>query len=479
MNIVDISSRFAGVREHGDIFLARCPSHVDSSLALELSENEGKTILRCQAGCQTEAVLAAAGLSPDDLVDQKSKPPVVRRRMQSHPERRENVDSLDGSQTEPRRSDTLVQHTTCGNGNLAGLSESSDVRYLRRPIPSPSSGGPAKIAGFRCLADVPSQHTEYLWHGRIPFGEITILEGHPGTNKSSVCSDLAARLTRGVAMPCSDHVLTKAGAVFLIGEDSVPKTVRSRLEAAGADLSRIGVLEGVSIPDGLLTVERAIHRLGAKLVVVDTLNDFLLCNVLGNQAVRKALRPLRDLAERTNVAVVVLRHFVKNGSGASLLRGGGSVGITAVARSQLKLFKHPDDPNLRVLIQDKNNLGPHAPSLLFGVEPEGESFRLDWHGESDLTIEDIEKAGKGCPKLKAAEQFLLDHLASGRKEVNWLLEASRGLCSKRTLDEAKKSLGLQTIREGQGENHTVYWQLPDYSPSSETIDPDSLSEDDC
>jgi hypothetical protein len=289
------------------------------------------------------------------------------------------------------------------------------------------------------------------------------MEGHPGSNKSSLADDLAARLSQGKPMPCvppKPGRTRHGGALFLVGEDSLAKTVRGRLLAAGADLSKIGILDSVVIPDDLLTVEKAIREVDATLLVVDTLNDFLNCNVLGNQQVRRALRPLRELAEKTNVAVVALRHFIKHSSGGSLLRGGGSVGITAMARSQLKLVRHPDEPNLRVLAQDKCNLGPLSPSLLFEVVPVGSNaFRLDWHGECDLTIEDLDGKGKGGPILEAAEKLLLEKLADGPKEVNWLVEQAKGVCSKRTLDEAKKSLEVKTVRKGKGRNHKVHWSL--------------------
>ena len=51
-----------------------------------------------------------------------------------------------------------------------------------------------------------------------------------------------------------------------------------------------------------------------------------------------------NLAEEANGAVVMLRHLTRAAADRSLLRGGGSVGITAMARSQLKVCRHPDDP---------------------------------------------------------------------------------------------------------------------------------------
>ena len=321
------------------------------------------------------------------------------------------------------------------------------------------------IEGFTLMSEVASKATEWLWQDRIPLGEVTILEGHPGTNKSSLTDDLAARLTQGKAMPCvppkrgRKH---KGGALLLVGEDSLAKTVKGRLLAAGADLTKVGVLDDIAIPrdEDMLRIEKAILDLDAKMIVIDTINDFLNCSVLGNQGVRRALEPLRKLAEKKNAAVVAIRHFTKSGNGHSLLRGGGSVAITAVARSQLKVYKHPDDPNLRVLLQDKSSFGSTSPSLLFEVVPtEDGSFQLDWHGECELSIEDLERKHKGSPRLEAAEKFLLEKLADGQKEFNVLLEKAKGVCSKRTLDEAKKKLGLKTIREGKGRNHKVYWAL--------------------
>jgi hypothetical protein len=265
-------------------------------------------------------------------------------------------------------------------------------------------------------------------------------------------------------MPCAPANRRRpqaAGALFLIGEDNIPKTVAARMVAAGADLGKVAILDDVAIPDDVLRIRKAVREIGAGLVVVDTLNDFLNCNVLGNQQVRRALRPLRELAEKADIAVVLLRHLVKSGSGRSLLRGGGSVGITAMARSQLKLFRHPDDPHLRVLVQDKSNLGPLSPSLLFEVvaDRSGNAFRLAWRGECRLSVEELEGGRDGSPILEAAEKLLLDKLADGPKEVNWLVAQTKGLCSKRTLDEAKRSLGLKTIRKGNRRDHKIHWSL--------------------
>src|ERR1700704_3468488 len=90
------------------------------------------------------------------------------------------------------------------------------------------------------ISEVRSQKSEFLGMG-IPFGELSLLDGDPGTNKSSLSLALAARLSSGKAMP-DGTMIERGGVLLLVAEDSLAKTVRPRLEAAGADLSRIAIL---------------------------------------------------------------------------------------------------------------------------------------------------------------------------------------------------------------------------------------------
>jgi hypothetical protein len=92
-----------------------------------------------------------------------------------------------------------------------------------------------------------------------------------------------------------------------------------------------------------------------------------------------------------------------------------------------------------VLIQDKVHQGQNSPTLMFEIVPtDNGSFRIEWHGECGLTIEDLERKHKGSSTLEAAEHFLLEKLADGKKLVNWLVDQAKGLCSKRTLLTLRK-----------------------------------------
>jgi RecA-family ATPase len=122
--------------------------------------------------------------------------------------------------------------------------------------------------------------------------------------KSLLTLDLAARVSTGRPFP-GDESCPCGGVVILSGEDTLSDTIRPRLEAAGADLSRIIALpyssetaaEAVSeIPRDIALIEQAISQIQASLVLMDPLMAYLAHNVnsFRDQDVRRALAPLQD-----------------------------------------------------------------------------------------------------------------------------------------------------------------------------------------
>ncbi len=103
---------------------------------------------------------------------------------------------------------------------------------------STGSAGPV----VHTLSDVTAQSVHWLWPRRIARRKLGILAGEPGEGKSTMMLDLAARLTQpGVLMP--DGVPAPDGSVLLLSaEDGLSDTIRPRLDACGADVSRVHAL---------------------------------------------------------------------------------------------------------------------------------------------------------------------------------------------------------------------------------------------
>lgn len=253
------------------------------------------------------------------------------------------------------------------------------------------------------LSEIATQQLEWLWEKRIPMGKITILEGDPGMSKSLLAIHIAACVTTGCPMP--DGTPGKQGSVIMIApEDGAADTIRPRMELAGGDPSQVLLLNSVesldekdlknvniydrpfSLSHDLHELEKAIKQTKAILVVLDPLTAVLGHNIDSSrdQAVRVVLTPLSHLAERTNCAILIIRHLKKSTSDNLLYRGAGSISIIAAARCGLIIAYDPADEKKRVLATTKNNLSERATNLTYTVlQNECGIPYIQWLGENN------------------------------------------------------------------------------------------------
>ncbi len=158
------------------------------------------------------------------------------------------------------------------------------------------------------LAEVQSRPVHWLWEGRIPFAKVTLLDGEPGAGKSLLALDLAARVSRGAAMPLSRVKPAGPANVVLFNEDdNLADTVRPRLEAAGADLSRIRCCDGELTPADVQDIRPA-------LIVLDPLSTYLCLS--GNRPPRGVMKDIAILAKESGAAVLAVQFLPKDGEWA-------------------------------------------------------------------------------------------------------------------------------------------------------------------
>ena len=136
------------------------------------------------------------------------------------------------------------------------------------PHPQNLPAAAARIAGAVPLNEVQSAPVKWLWPGRIPLGRISLLVGDPGTGKSLVALDIAARVSSGQPWPKAgtssedrgtrsdleiathpslldprasvlaphSSILAPSSVLLLTAEDDLADTVRPRLQALAREL---------------------------------------------------------------------------------------------------------------------------------------------------------------------------------------------------------------------------------------------------
>jgi putative DNA primase/helicase len=232
-------------------------------------------------------------------------------------------------------------------------------------------------------ADIKPQKLARLWNGRFFLGKLGFIAGEPGLGKSHIAIHMAATISHGGKWPRDEGKARRGDIIYISAEDSAADTIRPRLEAAGADLKRVHIIEAVNDtlgtrPFNLLT---DLGQLGEilqtlrkpRLVIIDPINACLSStdvrfNPNSVTQVRALLGRLESLAVNHRVAVVCVTHFTKAKGGSALARVTGSFAFVAAARSVFTIERKQDDPGLRVFAAAKNNLTGDVDPLVFRIQ---------------------------------------------------------------------------------------------------------------
>jgi AAA domain len=89
-----------------------------------------------------------------------------------------------------------------------------------------------------CASSIKPAPISWLWWEWLAGGKMHIIAGQPGSGKTTIAMKIAATVSAGSRWP--DGSTSKQGNVIIwSGEDDYADTLVPRLEASGADLSRI------------------------------------------------------------------------------------------------------------------------------------------------------------------------------------------------------------------------------------------------
>ena len=308
------------------------------------------------------------------------------------------------------------------------------------------------------MSDVEPTKVEWLWYPYIPYGKVTIIQGDPGEGKTTLILNLAALLSKGEKLPESNEKSEPINIIYQTAEDGLSDTVKPRLIAANADDYKITVIDESKIELSLTDerLEQAIIETKAKLVILDPLQAYIGANVDMHRAneIRPVMKHLAEVAQRQQCAVVLIGHLNKAMGMKSSYRGLGSIDIPASARSVLLVGRIKDNPTVRVMAQVKSSLAPEGEPIAFELNKET-GFRFI--GKYDISIDDLLNGVATTSKLEQGEKLLRDMLSDGSaiKQKQLQQQAKIRNISERTLNEAKKNVGVKSFRS----NNEWYWKL--------------------
>lgn len=297
-----------------------------------------------------------------------------------------------------------------------------------------------ELVPMLCYEDIEQTSVEWLWFPYIPFGKLTIIQGNPGEGKTYFAMMLTAACTNKKLFPNMEDI-EPFNVIYQTAEDGMGDTIKPRLVEAGADLSRVMVIddseEALTLSDD--RIEKAVRQNHVRLVIIDPVQAFIGADVDMNRAneVRPVFRKLGMIAEKTGCAIVLIGHLNKSSGIQSTYRGLGSIDIMAAVRSLIFIGKVKKDPTTRVLIHEKSSLAPPGETMAFKLGDE-EGFR--WVGAYEISADELldGKEGKATETKLERGAKLIRELLADKKEI-----------SIRELDEKAKEQGIsgRTMRD--------------------------------
>ena len=317
------------------------------------------------------------------------------------------------------------------------------------------------------MEQVEIEKIDWLLYPFIPFGKVTIVQGDPGEGKTTMVLQIIAKLTKGEAVlpsgsdePALEEKtmdLEPVNVIYQTAEDGLGDTIKPRLLSAGADCSRVMVIDdndqALTMMDARL--EEAIIQTKARLVVLDPIQGFLGTDVDMHRAneIRPLMKRVAVLAEKYHCAIILIGHMNKNSNGKSSYRGLGSIDFQAAARSVLIVGRIKDEPEVRVVCHTKSSLAPEGKAIAFRLD---KNNGFEWIGEYDISADELLNGeGKG-QKTRKAKEFLLEILADGGMAQKKIEEEAEKLgIKKKTLRNAKMELGIDSVKRG----NQWYWML--------------------
>ena len=340
----------------------------------------------------------------------------------------------------------------------------------------------------RRASEITPEPIEWLWPNRVAIGKQTMIVGEPGLGKSQLTAFMAAVITMGGRWPCNEGQARLGSVIILSAEDDAADTIRPRLDAAGADATRVLIVSAVRSDDGKgrrtfnlqadldLLEQEIIKTRDVRLVIIDPISSYMgKTDSHKNSDVRGVLEPVGEMAARLRVAVVSVTHKSKGKGNSAINSAIGSVGFTGVARSAFLVEKDPDDRDRRLFLQIKNNIAKDPGGLAFRVGQQllpGDIIGSSIFWDSDrvsCTADQVLAANENAsdrPAQIEAEEFLRDILRDGPRPAKDIeAETKEAGIAWRTVNRAKKTLGIAAERraesgQGLGRAGRWYWSWP-------------------
>lgn len=325
--------------------------------------------------------------------------------------------------------------------------------------------------------DIEAKPIQWLWHGWLPLGKLTVFAGAGGAGKTNILLNLIATISNGGAFPDGTQCTDKGEIIIYSTEDDIADTIKPRLMANGANLANIYFIEaktdekGETVPfsasEDLPLLYDYAQGKNIKLLMIDPIISAISKDMNKANDVRNGLQILVDFAQDFNCAVVGITHFAKGSKGADPAdRIIGSQAFTALSRMSW-VANRPNDPDKPcIFTRAKSNISELDGGFEYQIIPcevDGiPTTKIEWGNFQNGTAKELlndqdEQEEKEPTLLDEAKAFLIELLRENKEmkssEVQQL--AKEADITPKTLRNAREVVCDRPYKKSDG----WYWRL--------------------
>lgn len=317
-----------------------------------------------------------------------------------------------------------------------------------------------EIKNYKSYNDIKEKEIDWLWYPYIPKGMVSIVQGDPKSGKTFMLIDIISRITRGDKKPLSNENFEEGTVILQNSDDPRDVTLKPRLNLLKANCEKVIFVDDEEEPlyfSDLSRLENAIKSQKPCLIVIDPIQAFMGDKDSNSLVqVRKALAPLKILAETYNTAIVLVQHLKKGGEEKAIYKGVGSIDFIGFARSILMVIKDEETDN-RNLVHISSNVAKEGNCLLYRINDNG----LEWIESKKITsVNSLFNQTNGT-KFDNAKNFIYGALASSKElsadELSSI--AIIGGFSERTFNGARSELNKEKKIYSFKKGNKTYWSL--------------------
>ena len=333
------------------------------------------------------------------------------------------------------------------------------------------------------MSDVEEEEIMWLYQPYVPRGKVTICAAYPGTGKTYLLCYMTACVSTGRSFFNQVPFKSEPGrAIYLTAEDGIGDTIKKRLRICGANMENIAtVTQKTQLQFDSPEIEDFMRDFKPDLMIFDPFQAYIGADINMNapNETRDKLNRIADLAEKYDVAVVLICHFNKNGKGDAITRVLGSTDIMGICRSYIALGPVPGEDDIKFMSHEKSSLAKRGKTILFEINPD--KGGVVYLGENNLTMDDYtairnKKRVSNAPAIEAAKQFIVTNMPEGHrlaKEIKNLAAANK--ISDSSLKRAKMELGVITKMTKTFPSQAE-WILPGHE-ENQTEEPEPIQEE--